>query len=101
MTIDRDALSRAVSEKSPLSLEQVELLFQNVTAENKRAVWDFLQKPAIHQKAAWQTFLRVQHYFPVAAVLSTQDLTEQIKASSPTSSEERSDTASHPTKTVA
>jgi hypothetical protein len=87
--IDRDALSRAVSEKSPLSLEQVELLFHGVSDENKRAVWAFLTKPHVHQKAAWQTFLRVQHYFPAANVLATKDLSEQIKASSTVSNEER------------
>ncbi len=83
MSIDREALAKAVAEHSPLTMAQIEAMFGADIAQNKRALWEFLQKPAVHQKSAWQTFLRVQHYFPEAAVLATRPLEEQIASVAP------------------
>jgi dephospho-CoA kinase len=63
--IDREALARTVSEKSDLSLEQIERLFGgSITAENKAVTWRFLSMQKFQQDAIWQAFIRIRNADP-------------------------------------
>jgi hypothetical protein len=70
--IDRTALSAAVKQKSPLTLEQIEKLFGGeITAENKIAVWRFLSMAESQQLSIWQVYCVTRHLtdrFTVEAV---------------------------------
>jgi hypothetical protein len=62
--IDRTKLAETVSEKSPLSLDQVEKLFGEIGADNKAVVWRFLNMARCQQDSIWQAYLRVKHIAP-------------------------------------
>lgn len=60
MTVDRDALAKAVSEKSPISLANLESLFGEIGEGNKAALWRFINMSAQQQMAYWHVHQYLQ-----------------------------------------
>lgn len=62
--INRSAFEEAVSSKSPLTVEQIELLFGPVNQDNKAVVWRFLSMSRQQQFSIWQVYCKTKDFAP-------------------------------------
>lgn len=64
MSLDREALIKAVEERSPLTLSQIERMFGVASETNKAAIWRYINMVPNQQLSIWQVHLRIRQDCP-------------------------------------
>jgi len=72
--VDRDRLAQELTNRSPLSLAQLEAVIGPVTQDNKRLAWDFMQLPKPEQYRLHLLIARWQTAFPEAKLTGYRKL---------------------------